>query len=137
MIALGYLISAAAAISAGVAGQENARSVSAINAVEEHWSRAFVGGDAAYLNGLLASDYVSVSAKGVAHSKSDVIEASRKYAATNPPAYVPQAPSPVTLSGDIAIVRHRSDKDVSVDVFQFRSNRWVALYSQHTTPGTP
>ena len=131
------MATAAAVFVQGGAVEENAWSVRAVNAVEEHWSRAFIGGDAAYLEQLLASDYVSVSPKGVAHSRNEVIEASKKYAATNPPAFVPGTPSPVALHGDIAIVKHRSDKDVSVDVFQFRSGRWVALYSQHTAPAAP
>ena len=133
MIAFGFLL-LAAAIEHGSAAEENARSVAAVNAVEEHWSRAFIGGDEIYLDRLLSSDYVSVSPKGVAHSKAEVIAASKKYAATNPPPYVRQTPSPVALHGDIAIVKHRTDKDVSVDVFQFRSGHWIALYSQHTTP---
>jgi hypothetical protein len=99
----GLLIISAAIAAQAAPADEGARSVDAVNAVEEHWSRA----------------------------------ASKKYAATNPSAFVPGTPSPVVLHGDIAIVKHRSDKDVSVDVFQFRSGRWVALYSQHTTPVTP
>jgi hypothetical protein len=113
---------------------EQLKSVEGINAIEAHWSQAFVTGDAAYLDGLLADDYVSVNAKGVARPKAEVIALAKRYAAGNPAPLPPRDPSPVSIEGDAAIVRHRSPQDVSIDVFYWRDGAWHAWYSQHLAP---
>jgi hypothetical protein len=113
---------------------EQLKSVEGINAVEAHWTRAFVAGDAAYLDSLLADDYVSVNGKGVARPKAEVIAMAQRYAATKPAVPAPRDPSPVSIEGDTAIVHHRSPQDVSIDVFYWRDGAWHAWYSQHLTP---
>lgn len=120
---------------ASAADIEARMSVAGVQAVEDHWSKAFVGGDAAYLDHLLAPDYVSVNPKGVPRPKADIIALAKKYAATNPAPLPPRPQSPVSVQGDTAIVRHRSAEDVSVDIFYYRGGAWHAWYSQHTTPG--
>lgn len=113
---------------------EHLKSAEGVNAVEDHWTRAFVAGDAAYLDRLLADDYVSVNGNGVARPKAEVIAMAQRYAASNPAPLAPRDPSPVSIEGDTAIVHHRSPQDVSIDVFYWRDGAWHAWYSQHLTP---
>jgi hypothetical protein len=113
---------------------ERRKSVEGINAIEEHWSQAFVTGDADYLGRLLADDYVSINAKGVARPKAEVIAMAKRYAGSNPALLQRQVSSPVSIRGDTAIVHHRSSSDISVDIFYWHDGNWRAWYSQHLTP---
>ena len=106
----------------------------AVREAENRWSQAFMGGDAAYLDTLLAPEYVSVGAGGQPHPKGAVVAMATQYAAEHPGAQAtPMGPtSTIAVTGDLALVRHSGEADVSVDVFQKRGGRWMAVYSQHT-----
>jgi len=111
-----------------------AADIAAVRAAEDGWNAAYVTGDTAFLDRLLAEDYVSVGATGADHDKAANLASARTYAAAHPGA--PRTPLPnsstIAIAGDIAIVRHHGAKEVSVDIFQKRAGRWIALYSQHT-----
>src|SRR5438128_2636362 len=51
---------------------ESQATVESVRAIENHWARAFVTGDTAYLQSLLADDYVSVNQSGRARPKSEI-----------------------------------------------------------------
>jgi hypothetical protein len=123
---------AVTACAADASSVENERSEAGVQAVEKRWSEAFVRGETAYLNQLLSDDYVSVNGSGMVRTKADVIELSRKYAASNPEALPDLPQSPVSIVGDAAIVTHDNPGERSVDVFYYRDGRWHAWYSQHT-----
>src|SRR5689334_6277094 len=55
-----------------------------VRAAENRWSGAFITGDAATLDALLAPDYVSVNPAGKARPKAEIIEVARAYAAKHP-----------------------------------------------------
>ena len=111
----------------------------AVRDAENRWSAAFVTGDAEFLQQLLADDYVSVGGDGVDHPKAMVIAAAGRYAAAHPGATATPMPasSTIAVSADLALVRHHSERETSVDVFQKRQGRWVAVYSQHTALKPP
>lgn len=111
-----------------------ATDAAAVRAAEDHWNAAYVTGEADFLNGLLADEYVSVGGTGADHDKAAILASARAYAAAHPGTAASPMPSSSTIAitGDLAIVRHHGAKDVSVDIFQKRGGRWVALYSQHT-----
>ena len=117
-----------------------------IDAVEAHWGRAFTGGDEAYLNQLLDDDYISVSGKGVARTKADIIALAQQVAAKNkaaPPAPAssstpaPQTVSNTTIHGTTAVVTATGFGQKSVDVFHYENGAWHAWYSQHTMIAPP
>jgi hypothetical protein len=114
---------------------ERAKSVEGLRAVEAHWTRAFVGGDEAYLNALLDPAYVSVNAKGAPRSKADIIALSRKIAA-GPKSPLPPPDLKIDVRGDAGVVTGGGAGQVSVDVFYWRDGRWHAWYSQHTSTAT-
>lgn len=111
-----------------------------IDAVEKHWGDAFTGGDGAYLGMLLDDDYISVSGKGVARTKADIIALAQQIAAKSkatPPAPASSAPaqksvSKTTIRGTTAIVTSTGFGQMSVDVFHYENGAWHAWYSQHT-----
>lgn len=106
-----------------------------VREVEHGWSRAFMIGDAAYLDALLDPSYVSVNGKGVARTKAQIIALAKQYAAEHPGIQAPplSPTSIVQVKGAAAIVTHRNDKDTSVDVFYYVDGRWRAWFSQHTS----
>jgi len=108
--------------------------IAAVRAAEDGWNAAYVTGDTGFLDRLLADDYVSVGATGSDHDKAANLASARAYAAAHPGAAKTPLPasSTIAITGDIAIVRHHGAKEVSVDIFQKRDGRWIALYSQHT-----
>jgi hypothetical protein len=117
-----------------------------VAAVEKHWGDAFTGGDGAYLGTLLDDDYISVSAKGVARTKADIIALARqiaaKYRATPPlpassPAPTQHSVSRTAIHGTTAIVTSTGFGQKSVDVFHYENGAWHAWYSQHTTIAPP
>ena len=111
-----------------------ATDAAAIRAAEDGWNAAYVTGDAGFLDRLLDADYVSVGGTGVDHDKAAILASARAYAAAHPgtaPNPMPSS-STIAVTGNLAIVRHHGAKDVSVDIFQKRGHRWIALYSQHT-----
>ena len=119
----------AAALSGGVAADE-----AAVREIENRWSAAYVTGDAAFLSTMLTDDYVSVGENGGDHPKAAIVASALAYAKSHPGAAATPMPatSTVTVTGDIAVVRHHDPEHVSVDVFQKQDGVWRALYSQHT-----
>ena len=105
-----------------------------IRAVETGWSEAFVTGDVAALEALLDPTYISIGANGKARPKTEIIAIAASYAAKHPGQHAQPLPatSIVELMGDAALVRHRSDSDVSIDLFSYERGHWRARYSQHT-----
>lgn len=132
--AFGALLASSAAIAADA--PETARSVEGVRAVEAHWQRAFLAGDAAYLDALLDADYVSVGHAGNARPKAEIIALSKKIAAQRIKAPVPDHQARIVVHDDAAIVTDSANGDTSVDVFHYSGGRWHAWYSQHT-PVTP
>jgi hypothetical protein len=108
--------------------------VSGVRDVENGWSKAFVTGDAAYLDALLDPTYISVGTHGNARPKTEIIAMATRYAAEHPSS--PATPLPPTsmieVKGSTAIVTHHGENDTSVDVFFYADGRWRAWYSQHT-----
>jgi len=102
--------------------------------VENGWSKAFVTGDAAYLDGLLDASYVSVGSKGNPRSKAEIIALARSYATQHPGTQATPLPatSTIAVKGTAAVVTHHGDSETSVDVFYYADGRWRAWYSQHT-----
>jgi hypothetical protein len=119
----------ALALSAAAADQ-----AAAVRAAEDGWNAAYVTGNTGFLDRLLADDYVSVGGTGMDHDKAAILASARAYAAAHPGATKTSLPasSTIKISGNVAIVRHHGATDVSVDIFQKRGGRWIALYSQHT-----
>ena len=116
---------------------ETARTVEGVRAVENHWGRAFVTGDAVYLERLLSDDYVSVNPSGRARPKAEIIALAQKIAAgPNPPKPV-ESTSKIEVIGDAAISTQIGETDASVDVFYYRDGRWRAWYSQHSPVKPP
>jgi hypothetical protein len=126
---------------ASAADSESQMNQQGVEAVEAHWGRAFTGGDEAYLNQLLDEDYVSVSAKGVARTKADIVALADQIAAKNKAAPAPASPttptrksvSKTTLHGATAVVTSTGFGQMSVDVFHYENGAWHAWYSQHTS----
>jgi hypothetical protein len=126
------------------ADAESQMNQAGIDAVEKHWGDAFTGGDAAYLGALLDDDYISVSGKGVARTKADIIALAQQIAAKNKA--TPPAPSSTpaqhsvsntTIHGTTAIVTSTGFGQKSVDVFHYENGAWHAWYSQHTMIAPP
>ena len=120
-------------------GATPAADVAAVRGAEDGWSEAFVTGDGAYLERLLAPEYVSVGPTGEAHDKARIVDGARRFAAAHPNQHAkPMGPtSTIAVTGDMALVRHAGAGDVSVDVFQKRQDRWTAVFSQHTPVAAP
>jgi hypothetical protein len=114
---------------------ETARTAAAVQCVEEHWSRAFMGGDAGYLNDLLSDGYHSYTDKGVARDHAAIVGFAEKYAKEHPGAVPPKSPAgDIQLKGETAVVFwHKPDGSLSsVDTFHWENGRWRAWYSQHS-----
>jgi len=118
-------VTARAAISPDQAGVRDA---------ENRWSEAFVTGNAAALDDLLDSDYVSVGSSGQPRLKNEIVQLAVKYAKAHPGQHANPLPptSTIRVIGDAAVVQHHNPDENSVDVFYFREGHWRAWYSQHT-----
>lgn len=127
------LLFATALASAGPTADE-----AAVREAENRWSGAYVTGDAAFLSNLLTDGYVSVGETGVAHPKAAIVASAVSYARSHPGAAATPMPasSTISVSGDVALVRHGDGASVSIDVFQKQAGVWRALYSQHTHVAT-
>lgn len=135
MIAKSALALCAALLAtAAQAAPPERRDEAGVRAAETRWSEAFVTGDAATLDALLAADYVSVNPAGKARPKAEIIAVAKAYAAKNPGQHAQPLPATTTveLIGTAALVRHRAPTDISIDLFEYRAGRWLARYSQHT-----
>lgn len=127
----------APAVALAASDPEAARTVEGVRAVENHWTRAFVTGDTAYLNALLSDDYVSVNQAGRARPKAEIVALAQKIASgPNPPKPTPST-STIEVVGNAAISTQVAETDASVDVFYYRDGRWRAWYSQHTAVKPP
>jgi hypothetical protein len=135
----------AAAETGSVPSAEAQRTVASLTAVDNHWTQAEVHGDVAYVAALLAPDYVSVNADGIAHPRSAILASTVKngqsdkmarFAAT----YMKLHPygTSVRIQGDTGIVTFYALKSglqkgvLSSDIFAYFDGRWHAVYSQHT-----
>jgi ketosteroid isomerase-like protein len=127
-------LAAFACATAGRAATPERLDEASVRAAETRWSEAFVTGDAATLEALLASDYVSVNPAGKARPKAEIIAVARAYAAKNPGQHAQPltSTSTVELIGTAALVHHHAPTDVSIDLFEFKGGHWLARYSQHT-----
>jgi hypothetical protein len=128
------LVSTLAGGAALAAPAREPASAEGVRQAEDRWSEAFMTGDAATLDRLLDADYVSVSATGKSRTKSEIIAAAQAYAAAHPGAHADPLPptSTIRVTGNSAIVQHRGEKAMSVDVFYYQNGAWRAVYSQHT-----
>lgn len=115
---------------------ETAKTVAGVQCVEDDWSRAFIGGDAAYLTALLADDYRSYRPDGKARDRAAIIDAAHEHAKAHPnEVYTrPKVPPDIQVRGDIAVVFFKNTDGalVEVDAFTWSAGRWHAWYSQHT-----
>ena len=116
-------------------------------ASRRQWSQAYTQGGTEYLECLLTSDYVSVSAKGVPRDKATIVSGAQKNAQQNKgkndakSKTLPDLPEPkIQLYGNTAVVQSSLAADpngkypamYSSDVFAFQDGAWHAIYSQHT-----
>ena len=116
---------------------ETERSVEGVRAVEAHWQKAFLGGDAAYLETLLDPAYVSVGHAGNARPKAEIIALAKKIAEKKMSPQPPDHPAEIVVRENAAIVTDSTSGDTSVDVFYYADGRWHAWYSQHTAVQPP
>jgi hypothetical protein len=116
---------------------ETAPTVDGVRAVENHWGRAFVSGDTAYLEQLLADEYVSVNQSGRVRPKAEIIELSRKIASGPNPPKASESTAKIVVHGTAAISTAQQETDASVDVFFYAGGRWHAWYSQHSPVKPP
>ena len=128
----------ACALACALASSGTARAASpdqaGVRDAENRWSEAFMTGDAATLDALLDSGYVSIGGNGQAHPKAVIIRFATEYAKAHPGQHAKPLPptSTIRVIGNAAVVQHHSPEAASVDVFYFRDGRWHAWYSQHT-----
>jgi hypothetical protein len=114
---------------------ETAKTTAAVQCVEDHWERSFIGGDGAFLSTLLVDGYHSYTSDGTGHDKAAIVKAANDYAKAHanetvtPPAVAPE----IQLRGDVAIVfwKNADGSLASVDAFAWDNGRWHAWYSQH------
>ena len=133
----------------------------AVALVEQDWGKAFMSGDTASLDCLLAPDYVSVSEAAVPRDKATILalalghrRASAHGTPVKPAATQAGSPSskPVRLTaythlvGTTAVVTGgmrsvdstgRAIVTRASDVFSYKDGRWIAVYSQHSRAPAP
>lgn len=127
------------------ATDEHAHTEAAVLAVEDHWLRAEIGGDTAFLDVFLLPDYRSVNQDGSSHSRDMIIAHAAKNQGSAKEAaevreYFQSHPTEkkVVLIDNIAIVSFYDPKlgvQVGVrssDVLIYRDGAWHAVYSQHS-----
>ena len=130
---IGALIVLACARAAFAAqAPETERSIEGVRAVEAHWQKAFLAGDAAYLETLLDPAYVSVGHAGNARAKAEIIALAKKIAEKKMAPQPPEHPATILVRDNAAVVTDSGSGDTSVDVFYYADGRWHAWYSQHT-----
>ena len=118
---------------------ETEKTSTAVRCVEDHWQRAFVGGDGVYLTALLGDDYHSYTPVGLGRDRATIIKLAVDYAKAHPkpeadkPSDAP--PADIQLRGDTAVVFWKTKDGAlsSVDTFAWnaKDSRWHAWYSQH------
>ena len=110
-----------------------------VRRAEREWSKAFLTGDADYLECLLEPDYESVWYTGQVRSRQEIIDKARAHRANLIP--VPSFPMPtIQVHGNTAI--SRSDIDIPdpakkeprkvrfLDIFSYYDRRWHVLHTQ-------
>jgi hypothetical protein len=114
---------------------ETAKTTAAVQCVEDHWQRGFMGGDGAFLGALLVDGYHSYSGDGTGHDKAAIVKAASDYAKAHPnePITPPAIAPDIQLRGDVAIVfwKNADGSLSSVDAFAWDNGHWHAWYSQH------
>ena len=118
---------------------ETERTVAAVRCVEDHWERAFLTGDAAYLNVMLSDEFRSYTALGFGHDRAAVVASAQKLAKDLTASAKAAANLPTgdfQLRGDTATVFwHRADGSLSsVDAFYWANRHWHGWYSQQSSP---
>lgn len=127
-------------------GHNEPRTAVAVLMADQQWTAAEIRGDAAFVDALLLPEYRSIGRDGKVADKAAIVASSRKrgphsdfgkmvadYKATHP------TRGDVTIDGDTAILtwisltRGKGEPVASCDIFVYRSGRWRALYSQHST----
>lgn len=108
-----------------------------IAALESHWLRAELTGDAAFLDGLLDPGYqVIVANKGIVRSKHDLLERVRAKSPADAPAEMPWLHTTVSLNGarataysEMVVGDHGQEKTTArfVDFYELREGRWIAV----------
>lgn len=111
---------------------ETERSIEGVRAVEAHWQKAFLAGDATYLETLLDPAYVSVGHAGNVRPKAEIVALSKKIAEKKMSPQPPAHPATIVVRDNAAVVTDSGGGDTSVDVFYYAGGRWHAWYSQHT-----
>ncbi len=129
---------------------ETAHSEAGVVAAEDHWSRAELAGDTAFLEHFLLTDYRSVGPEGHAADKAKIIAGAAKrsthslaQADSEVAGYRKQHPyeTKIVIEGDVAVVSFSDPalgKDLGVkssDILVYRDGAWHALYSQHSQVG--
>ena len=112
---------------------ETARTSAGVQCVEDHWERAYLGGDSAYLMALLGDDYRSYRGDGTPRDRAAIVQASLDHAklhANEPP---PKVSADIQLHGDVAVVfwKNPDGSLAEIDAFAWSAGHWRAWYSQH------
>lgn len=140
------IIASRSGAQAMAAGGEGERTAAGAIATDQHWSRAEVHGDTAFLSGFLLPGYRSVGHDGVAHTKAQLLASAVKQGQDTvasiaaAAAYRKAHPygTQVVIEGNTAVLSFYSlalgpEKGLrSSDILVFEDGRWHALYSQHS-----
>jgi len=129
---------------------EAAHSEVGVVAAEDHWSRAELAGDTAFLEHFLLTGYRSVGPDGHAADKTKIVAGAAKrsshslaQADSEIADYRKQHPydTKVVIEGDVAVISFSDPalgKDLGVkssDILVYQDGAWHALYSQHSQVG--
>jgi hypothetical protein len=129
---------------------EAAHSEAGVVAAEDHWSRAELAGDTAFLEHFLLTDYRSVGPDGHAADKAKIVAGAAKrsshslaQADAEIADYRKQHPydTKIVIEGDVAVISFSDPtlgKEMGVkssDILVWRDGAWHALYSQHSQVG--
>lgn len=142
---MAFLMPARAYAQAANPAAEREMTVAAVRAVEDHWDRAELDGDTAYLDQLLLPTYRSVSPDGSVHPKAAIIAGAKKNAANRAVAQAAAdsfrkahpSRTDVVLQGNTAVITFVSlipsshDAIRGADIFVFTDGAWHAIYSTH------
>ena len=135
MLKVAAIVAAFAVPAAAAPCNETAKTAAGVQCVEDHWSRAFIGGDSTYLTALLGDDYHSYLGDGTGRDRATIIKAAQDHARAHPNEQVtaPKTPPDIQLRGDVAAVfwKNPDGSLASVDVFAWSGGHWRAWYSQH------
>lgn len=120
---------------------ETAKTAAAVVAVDDHWSRAELSGDTAWLDRMLLPDYRTVGADGRVGTKAMLLKSAAKHRGSDKMRKEVEAwqkthptKTSVVLIGDTALLTFSNPKTghvLSSDLFMYKNGGWHALYSQH------